>query len=175
MSLARKHLFITERIKTFHCSCSRSKHDKHRLRVVSHFYCSQSTTNNDQFRVNTQVLRLTSSCKHRDGHKEQNSTQPETRIMKAKENFEQFSKRSTDSFYQSFRSLFENHLKVHSVRYMFLRKRSSCEYRHCRCLTRIAIPLNQPSVFGQIQHTNFPEHLCRLNKLLQLVPVQVLT
>ena len=64
---------------------------------------------------------------------------------------------------------------VHSRRYMFLRKRRSCEYRHCRCLARIAIALNRRSVFGQIQYTKPPENLCLLNKLLLLVPVRVLT
>ena len=62
--------------------------------------------------------------------------------MKAKENYKQLSKRSTGSFYQSFSSLFANHLKLHSRRYMFLRKRRSFEYPHCRCLARIAIALN---------------------------------
>ena len=75
------------------------------------------------------------------------------------------SKRSTDSFYQSFSSLFANHLKLHSRRYMFLRKRRSFEYRHCRCLARIAIALNRCSVYEQIQYTKPPEHLCLLNKL----------
>ena len=112
---------------------------------------------------------------HRDGHKEQNTGQPETRIMKVKENYKQLSKRSTDSFYQSFSSLFANHLKLHSRRYMFLRKRRSFEYRHCRCLARIEIALNRCSVYGQIQYTKPPEHLCLLNKLLQLVLVRVLT
>ena len=163
-------------MKHFYCSCSRSKHDKHRLRAVSHFfYCSQSTTNNDQFRVNTQDLLSYNLIKHRDGHKEQNTGQPETRIMKVKENYKQLSKRSTDSFYQSFSSLFANHLKLHSRRYMFLRKRRSFEYRHCRCLARIAIALNRCSVYGQIQYRKPPEHFCLLNKLLQLVLVRVLT
>ena len=40
-----------------------------------------------------------------------------------------------------------------------------------RCLERIAIALNRRSVFGQIQYTKSPEHLCQLNKLLQLVLV----
>ena len=44
------------------------------------FYCSQSTTNNDQFRVNTQDLWY--NLVKQNGHKEQNSPQPETRIMK---------------------------------------------------------------------------------------------
>ena len=48
---------------------------------------------------------------------------------------------------------------------MFLRKRRSFEYRHCRCLKRIAIALNRCSVYGQIQYTKPPEHLCLLNKL----------
>ena len=59
--------------------------------------------------------------------------------------------------------------------YMFLWKRRSCEYRHSRCLARITIALNRRSVFGQIQYTKPPEHLCLLKKLLQLVPVLVLT
>ena len=58
---------------------------------------------------------------------------------------------------------------------MFLWKRRSCEYQHSRCLARITIALNHCSVFGQIQYTKPPEHLCLLNKLLQLVPVVVLT
>ena len=80
-----------------------------------------------------------------------------------------------DSFYQSFSPLFTNHLEVHSRWYMFLWKRWSCEYQHSRCLARIIIALNHRSVFGQIQYTNPPEHLCLLKKLLQLVPVLVLT
>ena len=44
-----------------------------------------------------------------------------------------------------------------------------------RCLERIAIALNRRSLFGQIQYTKPPEHLCLLNKLLQLVLVRVLT
>ena len=163
-------------MKHFYCSCSRSKHDQHRLLVVSHFfYCSQSTTKNHQFRVNTQDLLSYNLIKHRDGHKEQNTGQPETRIMKVKENYKQLSKRSTDSLYQSFISLLANHLKLHSRQYMFLRKRRSFEYRHYRCLARIAIALNRCSVYGQIQYTKPPEHLCLLNKLLQLVLVRVLT
>ena len=79
--------------------------------------------------------------------------------------YKQLSKRSMDTFYQSFSSLFANHLKLHSRRYMFLRKRRSFEYRHCRCLARIAIALNRCSVYGQIQYTKPPEHLCLLNKL----------
>ena len=69
------------------------------------------------------------------------------------------SKSSRDSFHQSFSSLSTNHLEVHSRRYMFLRKRRSCEYRHCRCLARIAvalIALNCRSVFGHIQSTTLP-------------------
>ena len=138
---------------------------------LSFFYCLQSTTNNDQFHVNTQDLLSHNLIKHHDGHKEQ----PEMRIMKVKENYKQLSKRSMDSFYQSFSSLFANHLKLHSRRYMFLRKRRSFEYRHCRCLARIAIALNRCSVYGQIQYTKPPEHLCLLNKLLQLVLVRLLT
>ena len=42
-----------------------------------------------------------------------------------------------------------------------------------RCLERIAIALNRRSLFGQIQYTKPPEHLCLLDKLLQLVPVRV--
>ena len=103
--------------------------------------------------MNTQNLLSYNLIKHRDGHKEQNIGQPETRMMKAKENYKQLSKRSTDSFYQSFSSLFANHLKLHSIRYMFLRKRRSSGYRHCRCLARIAIALNRCSVYGQIQFT----------------------
>ena len=54
---------------------------------LSFFYCSQSTANNDQFRVNTQDHLSYNLIKHRDGHKEQNTGQPETRIMKVKENY----------------------------------------------------------------------------------------
>ena len=86
------------------------------------------------------------------------------------QNYKQLSKSSRDSFYQSFSSLSTNHLEVHSRRYMFLRKRRSCEYRHCRCRARIAvalIALNCRSVdISNVQ-------LCLLNKLLQLVPVRV--
>ena len=54
-----------------------TEHDKQRLRAVSHFfYCSQSTTNNDQFRMNTQDLLSHNLIKHRDGHKEQNTGWP---------------------------------------------------------------------------------------------------
>ena len=127
-------------------------------------------TNNDQDLLSYNLI------KHRDGHKEQNTGQPETWIMKVKENYKQLSKRSMNSFYQSFSSLFANPLKLHSRRYMFLRKRRSFEYRHCRCLARIAIALNRCSVYEQIQYTKPPEHLCLLNiKLLQLVLVRVLT
>ena len=85
------------------------------------------------------------------------------------------SKSSTNSFYQSFSFLLTNHLEIHSPRCMFLRKNRSCEYWHCRCLARIVIALNRRSVFGQIQYTKPPEHLCLLNKLLQLILVRVLT
>ena len=61
--------------------------------------------------MNTQDLLSYNLIKRRDGHKEQNIGQPETRIMKAKENYKQLSKRSTDSFCQSFSSLFANHLR----------------------------------------------------------------
>ena len=113
--------------------------------------------------MNTQDLLSYNLIKHRDGHKEQNTGQPETRIMKVKETYN--SKHSTDSCYQSFSSLFANHLKLHSRRYMFLRKRRSFEYQHCRCLARITIALNRCSVYGQMQYTKPPEHLCLLNKL----------
>ena len=97
------------------------------------------------------------------------------RCQKWKENYKQLSKSSTDSFYQSFNSLCTNHLEVHSRQYMFFLKRWSCEYWHCRCLARIAVTLNRFSVFGKIQYTKPPEHLCLLNKLLKLVLVRVLT
>ena len=42
-------------------------------------------TNNDQFRVNTQDLLSYNLITHRDSHKEQNTGQPEMRIMKEKE------------------------------------------------------------------------------------------
>ena len=118
--------------------------------------------------MNTQDLLSYNLIKHRDGHKEQNTGQPETRIMKVKENYKQLLKRSTDSFYQSFNSLFANHLKLHSRRYMFWRNRGSIdhEYRHGRCLARIAIALNRCLLYGQIQYTKPPEHLCLLMKLL---------
>ena len=48
---------------------------------------------------------------------------------------------------------------------MFLWKRGSCEYQHCRCLARIAIALNCHTVFGQIQYTKPPEHLYLLNNI----------
>ena len=153
-------------MKHFYCFCSRSKHDKHRPRAVSHFFPARSLP---QTKISFVWIHKTFSSynlnKHRDGHKEQNTGQPETRIMKVKENYKQLSKRSTDSFYQSFSSLFANHLKLHSRWYMFLRKRRSFEYQHCRCLARIAIALNRCSVYGQIQYTKPPEHLCLLNKL----------
>ena len=133
-------------MKHFYCSCSGSKHDKQTTTSLSFFYCTQSFRNIGQFRVNTQDLLSYDLLKHRDGHKEQNIGQHETRIMKATENYKQLSRRSTDSFYQSFSSLFANHLKLHSRRYMFLRKRRSFEYRHCRYLARIAIALNRCSV-----------------------------
>ena len=141
----------------------------------SRCFCNPPTIFSSKREWSWQDLLSYNLIKHRDGHKEQNIGQPETRIMKAKENYKQLSKRSTGSFYQSFSSLFANHLKLHSRRYMFLRKRRSFEYRHCRCLARIAIALNRCSVYGQIQYTKPPEHLCLLNKLLQLVLVRVLT
>ena len=49
-------------------------------------------TNNDQFRVNTQDLLFYNLIKHHDGHKEQNTGQTETQIMKVKENSKQLSK-----------------------------------------------------------------------------------
>ena len=155
-------------MKHFYCFCSRSKHDKHRPRAVSHsFHFSQSTTNNDQFRVNTQDLFILQPQQapwwsQRTEHWPAWDANNESKL---KENYKQLSKRSTDSFYQSFNSLFANHLKLRSRRYMFLRKRRSFEYRHCRCLARIAIALNRCSVYGQIQYTKPPEHLCLLNKL----------
>ena len=48
-------------------------------------------------------------------------------------------------------------------------------YRRCKCLERTIIDLNWRSVFGKIKYTKLPEHLCLLNKLLQLVLVRVLT
>ena len=64
-------------MKHFYCSCSRSKHDKQTTTSLSFFYCSQSTTNNDQSHVNTQHLLSYNLIKHHDGHKEQNIGQPE--------------------------------------------------------------------------------------------------
>ena len=131
-----------------YCFCSRSKHDKQRLRVVSYFFTARDLRQKMiSFVWIHKTFYLTNLIKHRDTSvmvtiKEQNTGQPEERIMKVKENYKQLSKRSTDSFYQSFSSLFANHLKLHSRRYMFLRKRRSFEYRHCRCLARIAIALN---------------------------------
>ena len=52
---------------------------------------------------------------------------------------------------------------------MFLRKRRSCECRHCRCLARIVIALSRCSAFGKIQYTKYPKHPSLLNKLLQTV------
>ena len=52
---------------------------------------------------------------------------------------------------------------------MFLRKRWSCECRHCRCLARIVIALSRCSAFGKIQYTKHPKHPSLLNKLLQTV------
>ena len=70
-------------MKHFYCSCSRSKHDKHRLRAVSHFFTARSLR---QTMISFVWIHKTFSSynlnKHRDGHKEQNTGQPETRIMK---------------------------------------------------------------------------------------------
>ena len=70
-------------MKHFYCSCSRSKHDKHRLRAVSHFFTARSLR---QTKISFVWIHKTFSSynlnKHRDGHKEQNTGQPETRIMK---------------------------------------------------------------------------------------------
>ena len=52
---------------------------------------------------------------------------------------------------------------------MFLRKRRSCECRHCRCLARIVIELSRCSAFEKIQYTKPPKHLCLLNKLVHTV------
>ena len=146
----------------------------YRLRAVSlFFYCSQFTTNGDQFRVNTQYLW--SYLVKQNGHKDSEQSPVAWDANNERRIINNCQKSSTDSFYQSFSSLFTNQLEVHSRRFMCLRKRRSCKYRHCRCLARIAIALNRRSVFGQIQHTKPPQHLCLLNKLLQLVPVRVLT
>ena len=119
---------------------------------IDFFYCSQFTTNND----------------HLDnGHKEQNSRQPETRIMKGE--LLTIVKSSRSSFYQSFSSLFTNYLEVYLRRYMLLRKRRSCECRHCRCLARMAIALSRRSTFEKIQYTKHPKHPSLLNKPLQTV------
>ena len=99
--------------------------------------------------------------------------------MKVKENYKQLPKRSTDStllpkLQLSLCKPFKTRLllKLHSRWYMFLQKRRSFEYRHCRCLARSAIALNRCSLHGQILYTKPPEHLCLLNKLLQLVLVR---
>ena len=52
---------------------------------------------------------------------------------------------------------------------MFLRKRRSCECRHCRCLARMAIALSRRSTFEKIQYTKHPKHPSLLNKPLQTV------
>ena len=162
-------------MKHFYCSCSRSKHDKHRLRAVSHFFTARSLRQTMiSFVWIHKTFYLTTSSSTVMVTKNR-TLASQSWIMKAMENYKQLSRCSTDSFYQSFSTLFANHLKLHSRRYMFLQKRRSFEYRHCRCLARIAIALNRCSVYGQIQYTKPPEHLFLLNKLLQLVLVQVLT
>ena len=146
-----------------------------RLRPVSHFFTAHSlrqTMISLMWIHNTFYLTTSSSTMMVTKNR---TLASQSWIMKAMENYKQLSRCSTDSFYQSFSTLFANHLKLHSRRYMFLQKRRSFEYRHCRCLARIAIALNRCSVYGQIQYTKPPEHLCLLNKLLQLVLVRVLT
>ena len=144
--------------------------DKHRLRAVSHFfYCSQSSTNNNQFCVNIQDLLSYNLIKHRDGHKEQNIGQPETRIMKAIIMTNNCQNAQRIVFTKTSALSLKPIKRLHSRRYMFLRKRRSFEYRQ-EWLARIAIALNGCSVYGQIQYTK-PLPLCLLNKLLQLVLV----
>ena len=72
--------------------------------------------------------------KHRDGHKEQNNGQPETRIMKVKENYQNaqrivFTKASALSW-QTIKNSIEDGI-------YFFGKGRYFEYRHCRCLARI--------------------------------------
>ena len=71
---------IIERNKTFFTVLAPTANMTTRLQAASLFYCSQLTTNNDQFRVNTHDLR-SYLIKH-NGHKEQSSCQHEMPIMK---------------------------------------------------------------------------------------------
>ena len=63
----------------------------------------------------------------------------------------------------------DSYLEVYLRRYMLLRKRRSCECRHCRCLARMAIALSRRSTFEKIQYTKHPKHPSLLNKPLQTV------
>ena len=69
-------------MKHLYCSCSAGNTANINIDYERSLfsYCSQSTANSDQFRVNTQDL-CSYLIKHND-HKEQTSRQPETRIMK---------------------------------------------------------------------------------------------
>ena len=133
---------------------------------------SAITTNKDHA-VSWDTLNLWSCPIKHNGHKKQNSRQPETRIIYERRHINIFQKVQrmvlTDG---NFSSLFTNHLEVHSRRYMILRNRRAYSFsnittgvlvdRHCRCLTKI---MRLESVFGQIQNRKPSEHFCLLNKL----------
>ena len=134
------------------------------LYSAHHFvYCSQSTTNNDQFRVNTQDLW--SYIIQQNGHKEQtsiNNSQKAQRILV-------FTKASALSLQTILKFIIQDGI-------CFCGKDGLMNIGIADVWQGIAIALNRRLVFGQIQYTKPPEHLCLLNKLLQLamVPLRVL-
>ena len=134
---------------------------------------SANTTNKD-YAVSCEYTKLWSRPIKHNGHKKQNSRQPETGIIYERTHYKHFSKSSTDSVnWRKLQFSLTNHLEVHSRRYMILRNRRAYSFsniitgvlvdRHCSCLTKIAS--SHRSVFGQIQNRKPPEHFCLINKL----------
>jgi len=98
---------IIKQNKTFYCSCSHSKH-------------------NEQWSASCEYPRplFLPHQTQESQRTEQSPTWDAKLIMKGELIFRELSKSSMDSFYQSFRSLFTNHLEVHSSGICFCGKGS---------------------------------------------------
>ena len=145
---------IIERNKTFYCSCSRSEHDKQWWFVWIHKIFGRTPVP-----YQTPWAQRTEQSPAWDSNNERriiNNCQKLQWIV--------FAKGNQLFLYRPFRSSFKT---VHVFAEMAV-------YRRCKCLERIVIVWNWRSVFGKIKYTKLPEHLCLLNKLLQLVLVRIL-
>ena len=175
-------------MKHFYCSCSRSKRDKHidyeqslifSLLVVYGKHWSVSCEYTRPFILQPhQAPWWSQRTEHWPAWDANNES-------KLKENYKQLSKRSTDEFLPKLQlSLCKPFKTPFKTVYLFAEKevfwisalQMSGKNRNRFSLSiRSSFALNRCSVYGQIQYTKPPGHLCLPIKLLQLVLVRVLT